>query len=380
MAGSVVFRKGSRLRLSHRRLMLHSTIARCRPAIISGVLLLVGQLAFPKSLPARDLDPDETFVPQEVVEKVSGLEDVDEDLGWDFYLRTGFSASFSGSSNVIGALDGHTWTLGGSLHHGWYYITRLHEWRNDTRTRQVFASTPLIDDWVKSSDELDYLSMYFYRLPAARWVGPFGRFRLKTQLFPGSDVRPEEVTYVIGGIDGSERVVTADRLHLTDVFMPLTVRQTVGAFFQPETPPALRIEALVGFGARQTFADGQLAVTGDDPAALEVTELESFNQAGTELSLTLSGELDGGRFSYSAVAEIMTPFLNDLDAADERSAIGLTNIELKGTVSLRPYEWLSIDYQFQALREPQLLERFQVTNRLLISISYTLIERSFDLE
>ncbi len=343
------------------------------------LFLCLALLLAAKAAVARDVTPDDAFVPEDLVQEVSAKSEIEEDHGWDFYLRTGLTGSFASSSNVIGATDGNTLTFGGSLHHGVYYTTRLHEWRNDTHTKQAFARTPIIDGWIKSSDEVDYLSMYLYRLPTLRWLGPFGRFRVKTQLFYGTDVRPEEVSYLISRADGTEDTVTDDRLRLTDPFSPLTLRQTLGAFLGPETPPSARFEALLGFGARQTFADGQLGVTDDGATpTIEVTELESFNQAGTEVALSFRGELDDGRISYSAVAEMMTPFINDLGDDDDRSAFELTNLELRATISIRPYDWLSIDYQFRALREPQLLDQLQISNRLLVGISYTLIERGID--
>lgn len=329
--------------------------------------------------PAGALAQDETVpdpVSDETVTEVTEHEDAADDFGWDVYLRTGLSFSLAASSKVIGAVDGNTWTLGGNLHFGWYYTTRQHEWRNDLRVSEAFARTPIIDEWVKSSDEVDFLSLYFYRLEHIPWFGPFARFRLTAPAFIGLDVRPQTETYSIARADGTVDTVTNDRLHLTDSFRPLTLRETVGVFFSPETPEYAQFEALVGFGARETFADGQLVLADDgDTPELEIAELKSLTQAGSEIILDFTGQVDEGRVAYSAHAGFMTPFINDLAASDNRSAFELTNIDLKATLSIRPYDWLSVDYELRVLREPQLLDEFQVTNQLLVGIAYTLIER-----
>jgi len=38
-----------------------------------------------------------------------------------------------------------------------------------------------------------------------------------------------------------------------------------------------------------------------------------------------------------------------------------------------PLSWASLDYSFKAIREPQLLDKWQVQNNLLLSFAYTLV-------
>ncbi|MFW5878484.1 MAG: hypothetical protein ACOCVR_01565, partial [Myxococcota bacterium] len=359
--------------------LLEEQLMKYRSSPCSSLLatIMAALVLAPAAAPAQELEPDETFVPEEVRKAVTEADEEEEKHeGWDFLLRLGLSGSWAGSSNVIGTADGNTWLLGGLAHHGAYYRTPRHEWSTDTLLSSAFTRTPLLDEWVKSSDAVDIASTYLHHLPGLDWIGPFARARLKTQLFPAAAIRPEEVSWLITSADEQVRVVEADRLHLTDSLSPLTLRQTAGAFVKPKTPETARFEALLGLGARQTYADDQLVVVDEEPGIVQVSELESFSQAGSEIILTVSGKLDEERFTYSGSAGFMTPFLNSLPEGDERSAIDLTNVEVALTFSLRPYEWLSIDYQFRAVKEPQLLEEMQLTNRLLVGISYALIDRS----
>ena len=68
---------------------------------------------------------------------------------------------------------------------------------------------------------------------------------------------------------------------------------------------------------------------------------------------------------------IMIPFINDLDTEDDRSITELTNIEIGATISFKVFEWLAIDYVFRALRQPQLLDEWQIQNNLLLTASYS---------
>ena len=77
-------------------------------------------------------------------------------------------------------------------------------------------------------------------------------------------------------------------------------------------------------------------------------------------------------YTFIVLAQKVTttciPFLhNELPAGDDRSAFELTNISLLAQLSLKVVDWASLDYEFRAEREPQLLDEFQLTNHLLVT-------------
>ena len=45
----------------------------------------------------------------------------------------------------------------------------------------------------------------------------------------------------------------------------------------------------------------------------------------------------------------------------------LTNVEFRANLSVKLVEWASLDYQFKTLREPQLIDEFQIQNNLLFT-------------
>jgi hypothetical protein len=56
-----------------------------------------------------------------------------------------------------------------------------------------------------------------------------------------------------------------------------------------------------------------------------------------------------------------------LQPGDTRSPVALTNVQLDAKVSFRLVEWASIDYQLRAIRQPQVVDVFQVQNTLLLT-------------
>src|SRR5690606_32216542 len=125
--------------------------------------------------------------------------------------------------------------------------------------------TPLIPEYYKSDDFLRFSSLYLWHVPGVENIGPFARLSLNTAVMPGHDVRPETVTYAIASTDPAADIETrtTDRLKLTDAFSPFILKETLGAFYYPYRSDLLAVEALLGFGARQTYAKNQLVVADD---------------------------------------------------------------------------------------------------------------------
>jgi len=104
---------------------------------------------------------------------------------------------------------------------------------------------------------------------------------------------------------------------------------------------------------------------------IEVIELDGFTQAGGVIELAAFGEMYDKKLTYRVSAEVMMPFINDLQEGDDRGIGELTNIEVNGAVSFKVLEWLSIDYVLRMVRLPQLLDEWQVQNNLLLTAYYT---------
>ena len=63
------------------------------------------------------------------------------------------------------------------------------------------------------------------------------------------------------------------------------------------------------------------------------------------------------------------------DSAIDHKPIGdRINVSLEAALSFKLVEWASVDYQLAVLRQPQVVEEWQVTNQLLLTFGYTLVD------
>jgi hypothetical protein len=292
---------------------------------------------------------------------------------WNFVATVGSSVAFGDNRRVVGQPTGSSWLMGLQFFGGAYLAYGRNEWRNELSLKESFSRTPVIPEFVKASDEVKLDSVYIYRfLPP--WLGVFGRFGLATALLEGKDVRPTAVDYLI---PGRTTAFTRNRLKLTDPFKPFNLKESIGLVYTPIAGDLVTVEARAGFGGRHSFADGQL-VLADKPETvgqIEIGELSTVHQAGAEATLGAWGSAYDKRVTYKAQFEAMTPVVHSsLAAGDDRNAAELTNIDLLATLSFKLVSWASLDYQFKVMREPQVLDEWQLQNSLLLTFSYSLVD------
>jgi len=295
--------------------------------------------------------------------------------GWDFSATVGSSVSFGDNRKVVGQPNGSSWLMGLQFTGEANLLAGRNEWRNALSIKESFSRTPVIPEFVKASDEVKLDTIYIYRfLPP--WLGVFGRAGFATSFFEGKDVRPTVVDYAIQGRD---KVFTNDRLKLTDPFKPFVLKESVGLVYTPVSSDPVTFEARVGFGGRHTFAEDQF-VLADKPETIgliEVNALSTVHQAGAEATLGAWGTAYDKLLTYKAQLEAMTPVVHtSLPADDKRNALELTNVEFLVTLSFKLVSWASLDYQFKIMREPQVVDEWQMQNSLLLTFSYSLINSS----
>ncbi len=293
--------------------------------------------------------------------------------GWDFLLTPGASVSLSDNRSVIGQPEGLTMVLGATIISAARYRKEHHEWRNALAITELFNRTPALDEFIKATDLVKFETIYLFHL--MDWLGPFAKANIDTILLEGFDIRSDATRWNITHSDGSTETRNGFKLRLTDGFEPLTLKETAGFFAGLLDPKEMKVKGRLGFGGQHVFADGAWSISdnGDTPE-IEVITLKSFNQAGGVLELSVGGELYQKKLVYKLNAEIMMPFLTELEAGDDRGIVDLTNIEFTASLSFKVFAWLSIDYLFRALRQPQLLDEFQIQNNLLLTASYSFFQ------
>ena len=311
-----------------------------------------------------------TYLPQEVKK----AEEIAQ--GWDGSLVLGASTSLAQNSNVVGAADGIAWAMGAQVAGGLSYTRGNHEWVNTLKLAETYTYTTALDEFVKTVDELAWRSTYLYGLPPVPWLGPFAELKLKTAILPTHDVQGAPHTYTTDPADAAAELKQGTRFKLAGAFRPLYIEESAGAFGKPVKKEAITVELKVGFGGKHVFAADQYAVGSVDKDArvVTLTPLSDVHQGGPAVSAGAKGALQEKKITYFALAEVMVPLINNRLEGDERNAAELTNVLIEAGLSFKLVSWASLDYSFRALREPQLLDRWQIQNNLLLSFSYTLVK------
>ncbi len=289
--------------------------------------------------------------------------------GWTPGVAFGGTFNLVDTRSVVGTQDGTTLMLGGALDAALEFNQGMHEWRNTLKAGAGVTRSPSLEEFVKTNDSLVFETIYL--LHAVEMFGPYARFAYNTTMFPGMDIRPAPVNYVVSNLDGTTTEYLGRRLALTDPFKPSTFKEGIGAFVQPLNSERIKLEARAGIGAQETLAAGNLAVNDDAAtAAVEVKELDDFYQIGAEAIANAWGFIDETkRVSYTVGVGVLIPFAtSDLPAGDDRGLAELTNFEGIVGLNVKLFDWASLGYKLTVIREPMLIDEWQVSNNLLLTI------------
>lgn len=289
--------------------------------------------------------------------------------GWHPSLVFQGNVSFGSNENVVGQQDGDTLTLGTNIDGGYSYYSARQEWRNTLNFTAATTKTPSIPRYVKSSDELKFETLYLYTFEGLAWLGPYAKASVETSAFKGEDVRETTTTYLF---TDTGRSFTGTSLRLTDPFRPLTLKESAGAFAKIIEEESMKLEARLGFGAMQVKATNQYAIK-DDAATpeVDVTSLSSYEQAGLEGGFNFTG-LINETTTYSLSGEFLIPFIKDLPPGDDRDSLELTNYEIVAKLATKLNSWMNLNYEYKLKKQPQLLDKNQIQQLLLLNLSYTI--------
>ena len=287
---------------------------------------------------------------------------------WSPQLKLSSQLQFGSSQSVIGQVDGDTTTIGFNLDSGLNYLEGANDWRQTLTYAGATSRTPSLPRYTKSADELNYRSLYIYKFKETKSISPYFDVSLKAPVFKGEDIRAETITYQ--NLSTGD-ILVSDTFRLTDGFKPLTTRQSVGAISEIIKKKNQSMLVRLGFGAIQVQADDQLVIddNADTANVIEVRPLKSYSESGIEAGLEYKGKWDK-RSSYAFKLDILYPISPEKEAGDERSDVDLTNVDAQLTLSSKIYDWASVEFISKALRQPLLLNDWQIQNNLQLKFTY----------
>lgn len=330
-----------------------------------------------------------------VIPEVSGSIIEYDQTGWHPRLKFNANFALGQSQNFPGNTDGFTFQFGGLLKGTADYLSRneLHEWTNGLLWELGYTKTPVVRLWMKSMDRIDFKTAYLYHFSKLRWMGPYFSFRLTTAMLAAYEARAEETNVVRLAADETvsadpngnpvnqdgaflpmRTYGQGDKIDLTPAFSPLTLRESLGLFAKPVENTSFNLDMRLGVGAWKTFSrDGYIIDDNEDTAFLELREMLSPFQIGTELGIIADGELKEGLMNYQLSALFMQPFKHSEEDNTELEGAELMNMEFEATLGFQVLKYLSINYAFKAYRQPLIIDAWQIQNNLLISIGFDLI-------
>lgn len=295
---------------------------------------------------------------------------------WTQKLTVGGTGSANSSSSVVGAVDGTTLQIGLLLNGEAHYKRGSHDWQNVLKIQHAQTQTPVMDSWIKSTDNLELESTYLFRLRSLTWVGPFARAKVQTQIISSHDVRPTDTTInfqdATGTQTSTEKVAAETKTATTGAFEPLLGNVSLGFFANPIEGKKLTLKAKAGAGTQHIIARDGYAVAGydKDTATVTLKQIETSTQAGAEVELEANGELNT-QIKWKAKTRFFYPLYSSAEV--NFSGVDALNTEVGGSISVKLAKWASLDYVVLVKRIPLILDEWQVQHGLLLTTGFNLL-------
>ena len=292
--------------------------------------------------------------------------------GWFPTVKAGFNAAVSQSQGVVGVPDGTTLALGLQFFGGLTFRHGFHEWTSRLEIIHTQTNVPNIKPFIKAADKLDLESLYIFHFKRLAWLAVYGGLRLTMPLMEGNFVPENDTNLELTDKDGNVTNAVAfgqQPYRLNKGFSPLVFRQLLGALFLPFTRPYLSIAARIGPTAWEVFTrEGYLKNDNKDTAdLLELKQLEDHVQIGGEIQVALQGVVLDKILNYALRAEVMYPFYTSVDTDLDKAE--MFNVEIAFNLGIKLWKWASIKYVLSVIRQPMILDEWQVINNLMLSVT-----------
>jgi len=307
--------------------------------------------------------------PEDVTKKMAAADTL---KGWNNAVRLSGTFSFTQSDNVVGAADGSYFQGGVVLDGAWNNYGDRTTWENLLKAQLTQSRTPTLDAFIKSLDNFDVQTTFYYRLKQPSWIGPYARARLNTALFKGFLINSEDEVIRQIYLDGTQNdflLPATDKFQLTTSFEPLLLSQNVGLFAAPPGSPGFTFKSKLGFGLQEiVLGDSAFAVQDvEGTPEIEVKQLEQSLQGGAVLDVNVAGK-PAPNVSWKVDSSI---FLEAF--TDSKIEANAFNMDLNGLFSVKLSKWASFDYVLLIKHIPRIVDRWQVQNGVVLTMGFDLM-------
>jgi len=291
-------------------------------------------------------------------------------------VKVGATLNFTNNYQFVGQLEGNAVNFGANVDTGFQLVRSGHDWRAQLKLLLSFSYGPPLERLMKSNDQFYFDTLYFYHPKGYEWIGPFARFTMESALLDGQNNTEGLNDYVDG--NGTVMKAASDRFTLTKSFAPITFKEAAGIYARPISKPEIEIIFTFGFGASQVAMAGDQYTLGayaaptvvGGPGTYTINKLNPYEQVGIAGGLKLSGTYDWKvKVTYGAFCEFMVPMYPDPPAGKNYG--DMTNVDMGANLSLKLFSWATLDYVLKVVRQPQLLDGWQVQNMLMLTLGYS---------
>ena len=293
--------------------------------------------------------------------------------GWYPNLKVGFTTSMVHNHNLPGVDNGLNLSLGLVIDGGLLFLKGQHSWDSTMKIIHTQSKTPTLEPFVKTSDSFDLKTTYDFKFKRPAFLSVFATLQVNTPLFQGDLITRADTVISRLNADGTTSTHFATknvRFRLTPSFSPLVFKQMAGVSVKPSRDPIASMDIKFSFTGQEVWADGYSVADDATTPQLEIKALRDYQQAGFQLDILLSGKLNN-RVTYSFHAELMYPLMTSIDT--NLRGFDLLNAEISFKVGIKISSWASLNYVYSAKRMPLIVNQWQVTNNLVLSLTANIL-------
>jgi hypothetical protein len=237
----------------------------------------------------------------------------------------------------------------------------------DLNVKEGISLTPMYDGFVIAADTAKLELQYNYMIK--KWFGYYIKASLETHFFPGYDYQSEDTQYVVNGV----RKTPAKKYKLTASGVPLSLMEGTGFLARAVDSEFTRLEFNLGLSGREVFVGDSLKDDDDDSTPdRELVSMSDVFEVGGEFGARLKGELEGKRVGYDIKAKLFMPFYHKQREELNLSWGDVLQFEGIAKVDFNINKYVAFNYEFTVKRDFAVVEDWQITNGLYLSLFYEL--------
>lgn len=276
--------------------------------------------------------------------------------------------SFAHSQSRLGIASGLYVDIAGKAFSTLSYQKSLHSFGATILLAEGFSTSPSNDGaWDKSMDILRLESRYLHNtLP---WLSLFAHARAETSVFKSVSRHDLDKNFEIRGLDDKIRdTKKVKELKLADPFAPIFLQENLGALATIFNREYLNVEAKTALSLRQTLAHGQMVLVKEEKANIVVRDLKNFYQFGFLLGAAFNGQAFEDKVAYRAGIDTTWPFWQT--PKSQKTFLDSLIIEASAGIALKLTSFSSLQYEYTAVRLPEVLEAFQQNHLVNLNIGF----------